>query len=194
MKVKICGVTSAEDALMCETLGADMIGLVHVPGRDRSLSIRAISGICSSLGSSTRVLVCEPSDTDDALRKFSESGADILQVHSLGPDEISTLRDRGVPVFRVVPSDRAQAMRFAAVAEALVFENGTPGTGTAYDYSTVPLDCCQRGIIAGGLRIDNLHLAKKLGPYALDVSSGVECRPGKKDPGIVSEFIRRCKS
>lgn len=193
MKVKICGVTNREDALICEDLGANMIGFVHLPGRERSLPISEISHLCSYINSSTKVLVCAPSDTDDALRMFAKSGADVLQSHSLEPEEIRTLGDHGVRVFRAVPSVRSEAVRYSEVAEALVFENGTPGTGTAYDYSTVPIDCCRKGIIAGGLTIENLHLAKALEPYALDVSSGVESRLGKKDPDLVAEFIRRCR-
>jgi phosphoribosylanthranilate isomerase len=193
MKVKICGITSLEDATMCGELGADMIGFVHVPSRKRSLPVEKISGICSSLGPTmTTVVVCAPHDLKEALHLFVESGADVLQTYSLEPSDLIKLRDLRVEVFRVVPPDRSEATRFSEAADALVFENGKPGTGSSYDYATIPIDCCEKAIVAGGLTIENLHLAKVLGPYALDVSSGVESSPGKKDPELVAEFIRRC--
>ena len=178
---------------MCGELGADMIGFVHVHGRERSLPVEKISEICSSLGvTMTRVLVCAPHDLDDALQLLFASGADVLQTYSLEPSDLIELRDLRVKVFRVVPPDRSEATRFSEAADALVFENGKPGTGSSYDYSTIPIDCCAKAIVAGGLTIESLHLAKVLGPYALDVSSGVESSPGKKDPELVAEFIRRC--
>jgi phosphoribosylanthranilate isomerase len=119
--------------------------------------------------------------------------ADAIQLYSLEPFELLELRALGMRTFRVVPPVREEASRFSQAAEALVFEGGTPGSGTAYDYSAVPLDCCRNGIIAGGLTPSNIHLAKSLRPYGLDVSSGVEKIPGRKDPGLVSEFIRRCR-
>ena len=193
MKVKICGITSLEDATMCGELGADMIGFVHVPGRERSLTVEKIFEICSSLDPTmTKVLVCAPHDLDEALHLFVESGADVLQTYSLEPSDLSDLRDRRVEVFRVVPPDRSEATRFSAAADALVFENGKPGTGSSYDYAAIPIDCCEKAIVAGGLTIENLHIAKVLKPYALDVSSGVESSPGKKDPELVAEFIRGC--
>ncbi len=193
MKVKICGVTSLEDAAACVALGADMIGIVHVPGRMRSLPAGRISEIFASLGQgATRVLVCAPRGTEEAIHLFEASGADVLQAHSLEPEEILDLRDADVTVFRAVPPDRSEAVRFAGSVDALVFEGGTPGTGSSYDYSQVPVDCCAKAIVSGGLTPENLHIARALHPYALDVSSGVECSPGRKDRGLVAEFIERC--
>ena len=194
MKVKICGLTTLEDAGMCEDLGADAIGFVHFPGRIRSLPLDKISEISSSLGPfTTKVLVCAPPSTDEALQLMHASKVDALQLYSLGPSELLELRTLGVRVFRVVPPDREKASRFSGAADALVFEDGTPGSGTSYDYSKAPIDCCRKAIIAGGLTPSNLHLAKSLHPYGLDVSSGVERVPGRKDPELVAEFIGKCR-
>jgi phosphoribosylanthranilate isomerase len=193
MKAKICGITSLDDARMCVGLGADMIGFVHVPRRTRSMTSEKISEMCVSLGPTiTKVLVCAPYDLDDALRLLSATKSDVLQTYSLEPKDLIKLREMGVRVFRVVKPDRSEATRFSEAADALVFENGKPGTGSSYDYSIIPIDCCAKAIVAGGLTIENMHLAKALEPYALDVSSGVESSPGRKDPELVAEFIRRC--
>ena len=195
MKVKICGITSIEDACLCDDLGADALGFVHVPGRMRTLPLVRIREICSSIGPmSVKVLVCAPDDVASARDMFDAAGVDVLQLHSLGPEELSELRSEGIRVIRSVPPVRQEAERYAHSADALLFEGGSPGTGSSYDYSEVPLDVCGRGIIAGGLTPSNLHEAKALGPYALDVSSGVEAVPGRKDPSLVEEFVRRCRS
>jgi len=194
MKVKICGVTTSEDAIMCEDLGADAIGLVHFPGRSRSLPLDKIAGISTSLGPfTTKVLVCAPKNTSEALEMMLASNVDAIQLYSLEPSELLEMRKLGVRTFRVVPPVREFALRFSHAADALVFEGGAPGSGTSYDYSKVPIDCCKNAIIAGGLNPSNLNLAKILRPYGLDVSSGVEKTPGRKDPALVSEFIRRCR-
>ncbi len=195
MKVKICGITSPEDAVMCEEKGADALGFVYVAGRKRSMALETISDICSTLGPmTTRVLVCAPRAPADARELFDRSGVDVLQTYTLEPDQIAEVQRGGIPVFRAVPPLRSEASRFAQHAAALVFEAGTPGTGRSFDYSLVPVDSCRRAIIAGGLTVDNLDRAKAMRPYALDVSSGVESEPGRKDPHLVEEFIRRAKA
>lgn len=194
MLVKICGLMSLNDALMCEELGADALGFVHVDGRHRSLGIGEISDITSSIRSSvSKVLVSAPRNVTEAVDMFERSGADTLQLHSLEPDEVASLGDQGIQVIRAVPTDRAVAEPFAPHAYALLFEGGVPGTGSSYDYSTVPVDVCNRPIIAGGLRPDNLDGALAMRPYGVDVSSGVESVPGRKDPDLVAAFIRKCR-
>ena len=195
MKVKICGITNAEDAHLCEDAGADALGFVHFPGRGRSLPLEEIAAICSTVGPMTsRVLVCPAEDVPTALDMVERSGADVLQLYSLDRESLAEVRGHGVRVIRAVRPVRSDAIRYADVADALLFEEGVPGTGTDHDYSRVPVGCCSRAIIAGGLNVDNVEEAKRLGPYALDVSSGVETAPGRKDPELVSEFIRRCKA
>jgi len=195
MHVKICGLTNLSDALMCEELGADALGFVHVTGRRRSLEVDAVSYLMASIRSSvSKVLVCAPRNVTEAVDLFERAGADILQLHTLEPDDVASLRDSDIPVIRAVPADRAVAESFAPHAYALLFESGVPGTGSSYDYSTVPVDVCHRPIIAGGLRPDNLDGALAMGPYGVDVSSGVESAPGRKDPDLVAAFIRRCRT
>jgi phosphoribosylanthranilate isomerase len=194
MKVKICGITNVEDAVMCEDLGVDAIGLVHFNGRFRSRGLDEISQICSSLGPSIlKVLVCCPKDANSALEMLRKSGADALQLYSLGAYEMDQLRDQGVKVFRVVKPDEPRAAIFSEGVDALVFEGGCPGTGESYDYSSIPAALRRCAFIAGGLTPENVHIAKALDPYGVDVSSGVENALGSKDRGKVEEFIRRCK-
>jgi phosphoribosylanthranilate isomerase len=195
MKVKICGITSEEDAHMCEDLGADALGFVHYPGRNRSLSLEKICEICSTLGPlTTRVLICNPMGPNEAIHILEKSGADVLQTYSLSPVFISRVKESGIRVIRAVTLEIKQVEKFEGVADALVFEAGIPGTGTSYDYSKIPIDSCSRAIVAGGLSPFNLNEVKELRPYGVDVSSGVETIPGKKDMVLVDLFIRGCHS
>jgi phosphoribosylanthranilate isomerase len=194
MKVKICGITSGGDAEMCYSLGADMLGFVHFPGKLRSLPLEEISRICIGLGRDvTKVLVCSPPDARTAKRMLEMSHADVLQLCSLGPEETMSLRKDGVRVMRMVKPVKADAVKFATAVDCLVYEGGEPGSGTAYDYSKIPLGTCSRELIAGGLTPDNVHKAVSLRPYGVDVSSGVESSPGKKDSVKVASFIARCR-
>jgi len=194
VKVKICGITSLSDAAMCEDIGVDAVGFVYLPGRTRSIPIERISDICSVIGPMTaRVMICAPSGVDHAIELASKSRVDALQLYTLNPSQLDDIREAGVKVMRVIKPDRSMALEFADSTDALVFEKGEPGTGSSYDYSSVPIDSCPRAIIAGGLNLANLASAKALHPYAVDVSSGVERSPGKKDPQLVSEFVRMCR-
>jgi len=194
LKVKICGIMNEHDALLCESLGADALGFVHFPMRSRSIPIESIEKICSKLGPmTTKVLVCAPKTADEAVDLVKRCNVDTIQLYSLSPKEITVVRAHGIKTIRAILPVRADAIRYADSADALLFESGMPGQGKSYDYSKIPFDCCSRVIIAGGLNPENLHTAKKLKPYALDVSSGVERKLGMKDPALVAEFIRRCK-
>ena len=195
MKVKICGITNAPDAHMCEEAGADALGFVHFPDRRRNVPLDEIASIASTTGPMiSKVLVCSPRDPAEAMEMAERSSTNVVQVYSLDRDALNEIRDHGIKVIRAVRPVRSDALRFADASDALLFEEGIPGTGATYDYSRIPVGCCSRAIIAGGLRVDNVDDAKRLNPYALDVSSGVELPTGKKDPELVSEFIRRCKS
>jgi len=194
MRVKICGISSLDEAIMCEDMGADAIGLVHYPGRRRSMDLGGIGDIARSMGPFiSAFLVCRPSGLEDATRMLEMTGAQGIQAYSLSPSEMSELRKSGYKVIRAVRPEREEAERYAHHVDALLFEAGIPGMGHTYDYRRVPMDIHPRTIIAGGLNIDNIEEAKRLRPYGVDVSSGVE-GPDGKDPRLVREFIRRCRS
>ena len=195
MKIKICGITKTEDATMCEELGADAIGCVHIPGRERSLQLMEILDIFTSLSPfTTRVLVCTPVNVEDAMALMEKSEADVLQVYSLSPEELLELRSNGVRTIRAVDPFSSEVNDYEGCTDALLFERGVPGTGTSYDHSSIPLKDFRRVIIAGGLDPSNVTRVVRMRPYAVDVSSGVERTKGRKEPDLVKEFIGRCRS
>lgn len=194
MKVKICGLMNIEDAAMCEDLGADALGFVHFPGKKRHLQLSNIAEMIDSLGPmTTTVVVCAPKSVSEALDMIRKSHADVIQSYTLSPADIKSIGGQGETVIRAVPPVYSYACQFSKVADALLFESGSPGTGSMYDYSKIPVGCCDKMIIGGGLSPNNLNEAKTLHPYALDVSTGVEQTPCRKDPALVDSFIKRCR-
>jgi phosphoribosylanthranilate isomerase len=194
LKVKICGITNAEDAWMCESFDPDALGFVHYPSKARSLPLKDIRDITSTIGPFTKtVLVCLPGSVDAAVKMVEDAGVDVIQLYTFGRSEIEKIKACGIPVIRAVKPLEKEIQEFFDVADALLFDGPVPGSGLSHDYRSIPIKSCRRAIIAGGLNLDNLHVVKSLKPYGVDVSSGVERTIGKKDPQLVSEFIRRCR-
>lgn len=195
MKVKICGITNAEDAWMCESFDPDALGFVHYPLKARSLPLENIRDISSTIGPFTKkVLVCLPGNVDVAVKMVEDAGVDVIQLYTFCRSEIETIKACGIPVIRAVKPVEREIQEFVGVADALLFDGPVPGSGLSHDYTKIPIKSCHKAIIAGGLTLENLDIVKALKPYGVDVSSGVERTIGKKDPQLVSEFIRRCKS
>ena len=183
-KVKVCGITNVDDAVMCEEEVVDAIGLVHVPGDERSLSLREINEICSTVGPwVTRVLICRPKGPKGAIRMLEDSGADVVQTYTMPPMFLSRLRDAGVRVIRVVgPGEDPGA--YADHVDALVLDAMTSG-----DLSTMPVGSYRRAIMAGDAGLDGIV---SLRPYGVDVSSAVESAVGRKDRDLVRSLVQRC--
>jgi phosphoribosylanthranilate isomerase len=199
VRVKICGVTRVEDALAAIACGAEIIGLNFYPpsprflGRDRAAEIRrAIGGRALVAGvfvNSARGFVAEC---------VSELALDFIQFH--GDEDDAMLAGWPVPTIRALrlKSDQALAELPAPRAGYLLLDTFHPGL---YGGSGQPraLDGLQRFdlsrvILSGGLDPANVAAAAALGPYAVDVASGVESAPGIKDPSRLRSFISNAKS
>jgi phosphoribosylanthranilate isomerase len=212
-KVKICGITNPEDAQMAIDLGADFLGFVNAEKSTRYLTPDEISRIISEVEPLIpTVLVTHSQSLDEITNSFEAAGTDILQIHA--PLDITDYESIKEIVPTVIGNISIPAgldtitselkLRTKAVSEIVdytlfdtKFGKEIGGTGRTYDwgiakeleaYSNKPV------IIAGGLNPSNVAEAvKKVSPFAVDVSSGVESEPGKKDPRMVREFIRRAK-
>ncbi|MET0388989.1 MAG: phosphoribosylanthranilate isomerase [Polyangiales bacterium] len=200
-RVKICGVTSVADAQLCIDAGADALGLNFVPSSPRCLSLPAAAAIMAVMPAhvlSVGVFV----DADAGqLRDFKATlGLGCLQLHGDEPPELlaeflphayKALRVRGADV-------EAEAARYPG--EYLLLDAYVPGvhggSGARFDW-TLALSLAQRRklTLAGGLRPDNVADAvRSVQPFCVDVASGVESSPGKKDPALVRAFIQAAKS
>ena len=195
-RVKICGITSPEDAAAAVEAGADAVGLVFVPGTPRVVTLAraaAIVGCLPPLVATVGVFVDSP--LEEVCRIAALLRLSAVQLHGHEDEGFS----RGVPV----PVIRALRVRDAASLQPLAtypahaflldaYVEGQPGgTGRTMPWGLVRQAKGTRPIIlAGGLRPDTVAEAVRLvRPYGVDVSSGVEQPPGRKDHRKVREFI-----
>lgn len=211
-KIKICGITNLEDALLAIDAGADFLGFVNARKSPRYLSPEKINHIVSSLPSKApTVMVTHSQSLDEILDAFQKSETDMVQVHA--PLEIGdykkikeiakTIANISIPFTIASPTDEliGRVEELSKICDFILFDTKLGGqiggTGETFhwnvarelkDYSEKPV------FLAGGLTPSNISLAiREVDPYAVDVSSGVELSPGKKDPARVKDFVAATK-
>lgn len=199
--VKICGITNLDDARLAATVGANAIGFVFHKGSERYVAPETARGIALRLPKHlTKVGVFV-----NAHRKFVEETAREVGLSAVqlvgeeGPDDLFGFEWSVIKVFRMRPSFVVDSLRSYVVDAFLLDaykEGAYGGTGKTFDWN-VAVQAKQFGriILAGGLTPDNVGDAVRfVRPYGVDVSSGVEARPGKKDPGLVREFLAQARN
>lgn len=196
-RVKICGITRLEDALMAVEAGADALGFVFYPASPRAVEISQAAGIISRLPPfvTTTALFVDP---EQALVNavIENTGVDLLQFHGHETPRFCAGFSRPwIKALRMKPGldVSAQAQQYAAGRGILLdaYRPGVPGgTGDTFDWDRIPLDLRPGIILAGGLNADNVAQAvRQVRPWAVDVSGGVEARKGVKDPARTRAFI-----
>jgi phosphoribosylanthranilate isomerase len=204
-RVKICGITSAEDAQAAASAGADAIGFVFASSPRRVWPRRA-RDIARSVDPARCVLVgVFVDETPERMTEIArEVGLRVLQLHGgESPEIVAEMRSRG---FDVVKSFRfgagadspATLEGFRPTAFLLdAYVPGKPGgTGQTFDWG-LAADARRFGriILSGGLGVDNVREAIRVAaPYGVDASSRLETRPGVKDHQLVKKFIDLVKS
>ena len=201
VKVKICGITNLEDAIMAVEAGADALGFVFFQGSARFISpAQAAALICRlpPFVQTVGLFVNEELATVNAVA--DQCRLDIVQLHGEeSPDYCHAIRRRIIKAFRVKDAASLDTISDYRVAACLL-DAWSPaaygGTGTTFNWEIAAHAAASRPIIlAGGLTPENVVEAIiSVKPYAVDVSSGVEIAPGKKDAGLVSRFIRATRS
>jgi len=202
--VKICGLTSLEDARHAWQCGADLLGFIFVPASRRYIEPVAAGEIIGALKGegcpSLCVGVVAGETVEAANQALDISGMDLVQLHGGEPAGYARLLARPVIVVRrITDSIPWEEMReYDAWAYLLdTYEKGAlGGTGQAWQWDALEDAPAGFGrlIVAGGLTPDNVAGAvASLNPWGVDVSSGVELAPGKKDFEKVARFIQRAK-
>ena len=200
--VKICGITRRDDALAAARLGAHAVGLVFCARSPRNVSIAAAQEVVAALPPFVMAVgLFVDAAARDIEAVLSEVRLDLLQFHG---DETAAFCARfGVPFIkaaRVRPGlDLIQYVRDYGAARGLLldaFVDGTHGgTGTAFDWSLIPPDLPLPIVLSGGLNPANVSDAiRRVSPWAVDVSSGVESSPGIKDPQKIAAFMKEVRS
>jgi phosphoribosylanthranilate isomerase len=202
VKVKICGITSAPDAMASIEAGADALGFMFYDQSPRHVSVPAAAAIIRELPPfvmKVGVFVNAPGEL--VQRAIGECGLNLLQFHGEEPPGYCTqfglmsmkaFRMRDVGSLRALPDYPTEAWLLDA------YSNGARGgTGEKFNWD-LAVEAKKFGrliFLAGGLTPENVAGAvKKVEPFAVDVSSGVEFAPGKKDLEKVRAFIQAAKS
>lgn len=222
MKVKICGLTNLEDAYVAVEAGADYLGFIFYPPSKRSVDIkiakRVVTALRTAPGCPVLVGVFVNESGPRMAEILDEVGLDLAQLSGeevpfLVGDERSPIYARCYKALR--PTSLAEAEADAewyamSSKQSLISDLQLPnllidtyhptlrgGTGETGDW-TISAQLAQTipGLmLAGGLMSDNVAEAvRQVRPFAVDVASGVEANPGKKDPDLVRQFIRNAKS
>ncbi len=199
-KVKICGIKNLNDAISAADYGADAIGFVFAKSKRRvsKEKARAIVRKLPPFITTVGLFVNETVENMEAACRFC--GLDAIQLHGNElPDILNSLKDiKTIKAFRIQnEKDIGPIKKYKPNAILLdgYSENKMGGTGTTFDWRIVKkLKTSIPIIVAGGLTHLNVSQAIKIvKPYGVDVSSGVECRPGEKDKRLIKKFIDAVK-
>ncbi len=200
VKVKICGITNLEDALAAAEAGADALGFVFYPDSPRFIdpgNARAIIAKLPVFITSVGVFVDE---SEDLIRRIiREGGIQILQFHgSESPILCTRFREKVIKAIRIKDEDSISEMQMYDVDTFLLdtyLDCAKGGTGKTFNWKYAEMAKKNgRIILSGGLNPSNIGDAvRQLKPYGVDVSSGVEISPGKKDHVKIREFIENAK-
>ena len=197
-RIKICGITSVSDALLCADAGADAIGVNLVPSSQRRVTESVAREIVEAVGRRALVVLVT-ADLDAAANASLRDrlGAGCLQLHgSEAPEVLRPLLPHAYKAARIGGPDDVEAAR-AFPGEYLMVDAKVPGalggTGTAFDWILVAKLATERKLVlAGGLTPDNVAGAVALvAPDCVDVASGVEVTgaPREKDAARVHAFV-----
>jgi phosphoribosylanthranilate isomerase len=197
-RIKICGITSVEDALACVQAGADALGCNLVPSSKRRVTEETAAEIVRAVGKQALVvLVTADLDARANASLRARVGAGCLQLHGdEAPEELVPLLPHAYKAVRIGgPADVEVARAFPG--EYLMVDAKVPGalggTGTAFDWALVAqLATERRLVLAGGLTPDNVAGAVRVAhPDCVDVASGVEVKdaPRRKDLARIRAFV-----
>ncbi len=198
MFVKICGLTTEEDALAAVALGADALGFVFAPST-RQVSVSKVRDITRRLPPDTLTVGVFrdelPEVVVDTVRSAGLVGA---QLHGAEPVRHVRAVKAELPfVIDAFPAG-SPAIQTAenSPADVVLIDAATPGSGRVFDWSL--LEHAPRGmrvLLAGGLTHENVASAiERVRPWGVDVSTGVESAPGCKDPRKMTRFLQEARS
>lgn len=196
--VKICGITSEADALLCVSFGADAVGFIFAPS-SRQISVQLAGDIAKRLPPEILTVgVFRDEAPQRVVEKVQQAGLGAAQLHGHeSSQETAWVRARLPMVIKAFPAGDRTISRFADFgADYLLIDGPNPGSGEVFDWMLAEgVADPNRLIVSGGLRPDNVAQAvAHLRPYGVDVNSGVESAPGRKDPLKVHDFIANARA
>ncbi len=196
-RVKVCGVTTVEQAVACADLGVDALGVNFVASSPRRVGERLARAVVEAVGGRPVLVVAVVAGmTVDAMRALVvRTGVGCLQLHGdESAADVASLLPHAYKAVRVASADdvaAAEAMPGDYVMVDGKVAGALGGTGHAFDWELV-VDLAKRRklVLAGGLTPDNVRSAiERVNPWCVDVASGVESAPGVKDLERVRAFV-----
>ena len=208
--VKICGLSTRETLDAALGAGADMVGFVFFPASPRHLSLAGARELAGAVrGRAKKVALTVDADDLTLADVMGAVKPDILQLHGReSTARVKEIRQRfAVEVMKAVAvktaADLAASECYGSVCDRILFDARPPtgasrpgGLGAAFDWRLLKnLDIGLPFMVSGGLGAHNVEEALRVtGAGGVDVSSGVECAPGVKDPAMIERFIRAARA
>ena len=193
MFVKICGITSEEDGLLAVAMGADAVGFLFAPS-PRRISPSLARDIARRLPPEILTVgVFRNEDPRTVVRIANQARLGAVQLHGReSPEETRSVRQqvgRVIKAFRAGSEELERAKSYGA--DVVLVDAEQPGSGKVFDWALAERAAGSLPVLlAGGLTPENVAAAiGKTRPWGVDVSTGVESAPGRKDPRLVREFI-----
>ncbi len=200
-RVKICGITRVEDAIEAAKLGVDALGFVFYAKSPRNIEVQQAQAIIRQLpGFVTTVALFLDPQEDFVRQVLAGVDIDLLQFHGIESAAFCESFDK--PYIKALGIDgvvdiAALINQYANARSVLLDSHGagkSGGTGETFDWLSIPEKLRKNIILAGGLKADNVAEAiKQVQPYAVDLSSGVESAPGKKDHELMARLMSEVK-
>lgn len=196
--VKICGTTNEEDALLAVAMGADAIGFTFAPS-PRQVAVQVVRDILRRLPPEVlSVGVFRDEAPERVVEIVHAAGLRAAQLHGREtPAQTQWVRARVPVVIKgFCAGDRAVAQAGDFGADITLVDSANPGSGKVFDWALAEdVPAGQRLVLAGGLNPGNVAAAiARVHPFGVDVVSGVEARPGHKDPRLVRAFVSAAKA
>lgn len=198
MFVKICGITNEEDALLAVALGADAVGFVFAPS-PRQIAPKVAYDITRRLPPEMLTVgVFRDELPERVVELCDKAGVKAAQLHGHETPEVTQFvrRQVGYVIKGFVAGSDALGRAAEHGADVLLIDSPTPGSGEMFDWTLVdgaPQDA--RILLAGGLTPDNVATAiARVKPWGVDVSTGVEREPGRKDASRMRAFLLNARA
>lgn len=196
--VKICGITNESDALMAVAMGTDAVGFIFAPST-RQVAVNQARDIARRLPPEVLTVgVFRDEAPQRVVELVNTAGLRAAQLHGReSPAEAKYVRQRVPFVIKAFAAgDRLLAKAAEYPVDAVLLDADDPGSGKVFDWSlaeSLPVD--RHVILAGGLTPDNVVEAiTRVRPWGVDVASGVEAAPGRKDVRLTRSFINQAKA
>ena len=207
--VKICGIKSPDLLEATIAAGADMVGFMHFMRSPRHVTIDQLADLISQARGRIETCVVLVNPDNSCVAEVAALAPDWIQLHGPEtPHRVETIRDgAGVQILKAVPigsaDDISNVAQYVEVADRILLDAKPPkgadrpgGHGDVFDWNLLKaLDPSISFMLSGGLTPDTVAEAiRSVGPFGVDVASGVETAPGMKDKRLVEAFIRNARS